>query len=150
MRQHQQAFAGARWWSLSPLQLTICGRFVEACAKEGVTSPESVEPVESMWPMFTRNFTPPFTVSATSNYREGVNPELPLVVMKGAQRECASLSGFFKVVLCVEGHTNVNSGSSLWLRINHKRPADQPNSLLHARKTQTSLSPCCFNVESSA
>src|SRR6516162_2083719 len=71
------------------------------------------------------------------------------VMMKRAQRECASLSGFFKVVRCVERHTNVNSGSSLWFRINHKRPADQPNSLLHARKTQTSLSPCCFNVESS-
>lgn len=146
MRRHQQAFAGGQCASLSPLQLAICGCFVQ----KGSLRPNRWNRSKLCGRCSRGTSRHRLRFSATSNYREGVNPELPLVVMKGAQRECASLSGFFKVVRCVERHTNVNSGSSLWLRINHKRPADQPNSLLHARKTQTSLSPCCFNVESSA
>src|SRR5215472_14510176 len=47
VRQHQEAFTGARCCSLSPLQLAICGCFIQVCVKEGLTSPESLESVEN-------------------------------------------------------------------------------------------------------
>ena len=55
--------------------------FVQVCSKEGATSPESVEPGQKCVPDVHAEFHA--TVHGfCNNYRESVNPELPLVMMK--------------------------------------------------------------------
>jgi hypothetical protein len=71
VRQHQEAFTGAQGGSLSPLQLAICGCFVQLCAKEGVSSLESVESIENICPMLARNSTPRFPADAFSSQLPG-------------------------------------------------------------------------------